>query len=477
MKVGEETSVHMADNESTNSLLDNGTGFQDPSIHRARENEDFGQLDTNELDSVDDNQRHSGVKGTALNIFNTTVGTGTLAMPGLISSTGIIFGILGIALSALFGVVTGDLILRSKNMAKKSSFMGISQYCYKRKGYWMVIGCQILANLSCALGYLIICGVVGQTLYTTYTGNCERSSTGVITGSSIFCHSWFYAIGGGILILPFSYAKSMAIFESLSFVKAIALFLFMVITVGYFFKSLFAGDISGDTSLLPNVSGLTQAIGSINIATNSCSYQYNMIPIYKSLKPRTDKNMNKSILISSLMTISLFLSVGLSGYLTFGPQKKTLLSIFTQDNLGLFLFTTLQVCFAVACILSFSINFFEARNAMLETCLNIKYRNDENVPAEKKKLNPILKFSIVFIMHFIVVGISALAPNLDLVIQITGATSLNAFVYLFPGGFYLTLSGSKGERTGWAKFFLIFGFVMMFFGLWSSFASIADGSG
>mmetsp|Transcript_25352 Transcript_25352/g.22393 ORF Transcript_25352/g.22393 Transcript_25352/m.22393 type:complete len:158 (-) Transcript_25352:360-833(-) len=154
---------------------------------------------------------------------------------------------------------------------------------------------------------------------------------------------------------------------------------------------------------------MRDCLGSISIVTLTCSYQFNTIPIYKSLKPRNDTNMKMSLFTGSIISMILYILVAVSGYYSFGKDASNLLISFTVDNLGKPLFVIIEGSFFLACVFSFPVIFFEARNSMAEICANIKYKGN----AEGKRIGKLGYVIMVLIMHGGVVAVAALSPDLN----------------------------------------------------------------
>mmetsp|Transcript_837 Transcript_837/g.765 ORF Transcript_837/g.765 Transcript_837/m.765 type:complete len:262 (-) Transcript_837:87-872(-) len=260
----------------------------------------------------------------------------------------------------------------------------------------------------------------------------------------------------------------MTLLEPFSIVKFIALGIFCVISIGFMiYKGMTTGLVT-DINFLPNFESITSGIGSLCIITLSCSYQFNLMPVYKSLEDRSETTIKKSIELSTYAAVAVYIFVAISGYFSFGEGSASLLQCYNKSTLGAFLAISLQGAFFLSCLLTFPVTFFEARNSMKEIIFRLKNLNNKEV--EKVPVTNMEYVIMVLIGHFTIASIGAMNLDLNGLFNLLGATVTNGFVYLFPCAFYLKMFGRNAEMSQLAKGFTIFGILMSIAGLWSTFA-------
>lgn len=57
--------------------------------------------------------------------------------------------------------MTSDLLIRCKNLTRRTSYMGFAEAAFKRKGYWLIIFSQFATNIGYCLAYMTVLGVAG----------------------------------------------------------------------------------------------------------------------------------------------------------------------------------------------------------------------------------------------------------------------------------------------------------------------------
>ena len=222
-----------------------------------------------------------GVHGTALNLINAIIGTGILGLPFVLLQLGIVFGVIGILISATFSIVSGDIILRCKNLSRKESLKGMAEASFGRLGSPLINFTQILNNFGLCVNYLMVFSITIRELSQSFVPECHPSNPII---DDFYCHRWAYVLIGGVLVFRMAFIESMAKLAFASAIKLVCLITFGLISVGFFILSLIEGQLSNEINILPNWDDPIQILGVINIVTLSFDYQFNMMPIYKSLE-------------------------------------------------------------------------------------------------------------------------------------------------------------------------------------------------
>jgi len=405
-----------------------------------------------------------GVHGTALNLINAIIGTGILGLPFVLLQLGIVFGVIGILISATFSIVSGDIILRCKNLSRKESLKGMAEASFGRLGSPLINFTQILNNFGLCVNYLMVFSITIRELSQSFVPECHPSNPII---DDFYCHRWAYVLIGGVLVFRMAFIESMAKLAFASAIKLVCLITFGLISVGFFILSLIEGQLSNEINILPNWDDPIQILGVINIVTLSFDYQFNMMPIYKSLEYRSDNKMRQSILIATGVALVLNLLVAFSGYLVFGSQARYFLQSYTPHNLGPFFFTLLNIAFGINCFLSFPGSFIEARRVICESILG----DQDKYNGKIAKFN---YFMVVLMLHTLIIIVAILATNLNAVFQLLGSTTTCAFTYIYPSLFYMKLSHNQGQKTRRARMLLTFGSIIMVFGVISSISKLTS---
>mmetsp|Transcript_41259 Transcript_41259/g.36606 ORF Transcript_41259/g.36606 Transcript_41259/m.36606 type:complete len:365 (-) Transcript_41259:159-1253(-) len=364
-------------------------------------------------------------------------------------------------MSCLMGVFLSELLLRAKNVAGEPTLMGIGKKVLgERRGYLIITICNIVNNLGLGTTYLVVVGVTGKALALVVFDSCSKESS-----YDLYCHQWFYTIVAGLLVLPLSFAKSMAALKNASTVKVCAIAFFCGMTICYCFYIIGTGKVPDDLHYLPSFSSAMEGLGSINIVTGAVSYHYAYLSIYPTVVGQCDKNMRKTTYLGIGMVCFVYASIGFCGYLAFGHAGDNLLVSFTPDNVGTFLFVMFNIAFTSSALITFPVVFFDAKNCIIEIIeSSIKKRSStKEAPIEPQesinptKEDPLIPESkpttqesntqsstkrnmMILIIHLSCIGVAVFIPSILTAFKLIGGTTLNIFMYMFPCLFYILIT-------------------------------------
>lgn len=212
-----------------------------------------------------------GILGSAMNIANTIIGAGILALPVVLANYGLVMGASIIVLSCILTYFSCCLLLKAKNLSRHSKYITISKHCFNDKGLWLVKIIIIVNNIGVSILYLIIFSNVGSNLMSAFNKNCptreEASEEGEENTSSnipLYCEGNTLKVLGAMFIFPFIFSKDMSKLSKLSVFGVVAIATFSIITVGYYLSTLTGDDSSNVTvNFLPAFEDPIKALASI----------------------------------------------------------------------------------------------------------------------------------------------------------------------------------------------------------------------
>ena len=323
-------------------------------------------------------KKKSSVLTSIINLMNTVLGAGILALPFVLLNFGLFFGLLIVIAIYFMTIFSCKLLLNSKNLCSKADYsqIGISTFGYPGQIIIKVI--IILNNLGMCISYAIIFGSsVSQILSISTNSN------------SFFMSRQFFQIIAAIFILPFMFAKSTEKLKFASFLSIIAIVVFTFITIYNFANKASKGILPTDSInyFIPSSSTfeISNALGCFSTVFLAFTFHFNFFPIYKSLDKKTDKKMMKVAIIALTIVVIFYILIAGCGYLSYGSGiKGNFLESFTYEDLGKPSFYTLYVCFGLSTLFSIPIFYFEARNYLLSLISEIK-KKIENKSNQKVK--------------------------------------------------------------------------------------------
>ena len=260
----------------------------------------------------------SGTAGQAswissvINLLNTIVGAGVLAMPLAMSHMGVLLGILFIlwaGLTAGFG-----LYLQTRCAAYlergSASFFALSQITYPNAA--VIFDAAIAVKcFGVGVSYLII---IGDLMPGVVRGFDDSSS---VYPFLVDRHFWITAFM--LIVIPFSFLRRL---DSLKYTSVIALISigYLVVLVVYHFA---AGDtIDHYTSPLRifHWAGPVEALSSLPVIVFAYTCHQNMFSVINEIRDNTHWRTTSVVLASNGTAASIYILVAITGYLSFGNE-------------------------------------------------------------------------------------------------------------------------------------------------------------
>mmetsp|Transcript_35361 Transcript_35361/g.31832 ORF Transcript_35361/g.31832 Transcript_35361/m.31832 type:complete len:503 (-) Transcript_35361:242-1750(-) len=451
-----------------------------------------------------DGDKKIGIFGSAMNISNTIMGAGILALPVVVAQFGIVLGLGIIIFSCTLTYFSCCLLLKSKNLCRHSKFITISQHCFGPAGLWVVKMIIIINNIGLSVIYLIIFSNVTTNLVGGFVTQCKIPDDGNTSNLPFYCSSAMLKIFGAVCVSPFIFAKNMAKLSEFSFFGVVASSTFSLVTIGYFGYAVIEGTNAQDINVLPDINKPVKALASVTSVFLAFTFQFNFFPVYKSLKDPTDARMRKVTKVALGVVLTIFVSVATCGYLTFGGSTDNLLKNFTLDLLGAPIFILINITFLISSTSTFPLMFFGARNNVYGAIILLRKKfgckrkitkkksiqqnkeNDQNQKSEEEDdpedITEVYGFSpfgyivYVIMLYLVTVLMAIYVPGINEVFDFVGSTAANGLNFLLPSAFYLKLAPKKGRLLFVGRLIMIVGIVMGVVGLVSSTLDLIDQS-
>jgi len=415
----------------------------------------------------------ASIFGSAMNIANTIMGAGVLSLSNVIRQFGILLGSFIIAFSCVLTYFSCSLLLKTKNLSHHSQYISIGKHCFGNKGFWFVKLMIVVSNLGLCIAYLIIFSTVTKNLLAHNL--CANKAL-------FYCHTNFFTIAAGVVVLPFMFAKSMAKLQNLSIVAVIAAGVFCFIIIYHYVQTLINGTYAKFSSInfLPAIQSpveMWKALASVTSVFTAYVFQVNFFSVYKTLRNPTDSRMKDTTFLGLGVVLTIYLSVAICGYLAFGSGSEELMKHFTEKRLGFIPYVTINVAFLFSAVLTLPLAFFGARNEVYgavkllrKMCggRNSKLDDDERILEERYGLTGASYVIFVLVLFSSVIAIAIAVPGINEVLSFLGSTAANGISFLLPSMFYLKLSSSRGRLRKTAYFTFTIGAVAGIVGIVAS---------
>ncbi|CAN8100517.1 unnamed protein product [Discula destructiva] len=243
-----------------------------------------------------------------INLLNTIVGAGTLAMPHAMSQMGMLLGIIVIVWSGLtsaFGLYLQTRCARYLDRGT-SSFFALSQLTYPNAA--VIFDAAIAVKcFGVGVSYLIIIGDLMPGVMRGFNPNVDAAPFLVDR------HFWITAFM--LIIIPLSFLKRL---DSLKYTSLIALVSigYLIILVVYHFASDSLVN-RGEVNII-EWNGPIAFLSSLPVVVFAYTCHQNMFSVINEIKDYTPGSLVGVISSSIGSASSIYLLVAITGYLTFG---------------------------------------------------------------------------------------------------------------------------------------------------------------
>ena len=312
-----------------------------------------------------------------MNIMNTIMGIAILSLPSTFKALGIVFGAFILIMMMLFHDCICRIMIKLKNATGHVNYTSIGMDTVKH--CWIKIAIKSTMVLLCFGVCILNLGVFNAGLQDIVIKIEGVSETEDFLGE--FCSKKYYVVPiVSILFIPLLIVKNTEKLSYLGYVSVSGTLVFIVCLFIAFGKKVSDNvidysEIGWFITKDPGSAGLIGIFKNIPTATMAFTFQFNYFAYYKDLKDVTDKKMNKVTLRSLVSVCTLYLCIGICGYLIFGNKlEANILDNFIAEYkyFGKGLVITLVVSYLFVAGLSFPIIFFTCRNFILSIIQDIR---------------------------------------------------------------------------------------------------------
>lgn len=417
-----------------------------------------------------------------ISLVKTIIGAGLMSMPFAFATDGIAVGVLIILLA---GLTSGYGLFLQAYVSKyvpqgHATFFNLCSATYPSLSVVFDLAIAVQC-FGCALSYLVLIGDLMPLVVASvpYVDSLHLR---------IF---WIFALA--VLCVPLSFLKNL---DSLKYTSVLALcgiaYLSVMVIAEYVSGSVPA-DLRGPVKLVPV--SLKAVCSTFSIIVFAFTGHQNMFSIINEAENKSLRSLSRLVYFAILLTLLLFISVGITGYLTFGDYVSgniiTLYPRSTATQVARFAIVFLMVCLFPLMLhpARISVNniYYWVRKNMFggsnlfesETLLG-----EEDAPEISRQRQYVVPFShttfcvITGGLLLLAYGLAVSINSFALVLAVVGATGSTAISFILPGLFGYSLVGSEvdvpstGEKIlkACSLCLVVWGFVVMVVCLYSSLA-------
>lgn len=306
------------------------------------------------------------IRSGTINLLNTIVGAGILAMPYGLKSNGLLFGcflIIWSSLTSSFGLYLQSKIAKYTQLHDSVSYFSLSQLTYPNLSIIFDSAIAIKC-FGVGISYLVVIGDLMPKI---------MESAGVSNDSILVHRNLWITVFMMVVVIPFSYLKKL---DSLKYTSVVALFsvmyLICLVLEHYFFEN--NGPAPEGIHLFGPIS-LKSTLVSFPIFVFSYTCHQNMFAIINELSHSDQdgsQTRQSNMIIRNAISISCssYLLVGITGYLTFGESVNgNIISMYPKNSL-LSLFG--RLCIVIMVSLSYPLQCHPCRGSINHVIYYIK---------------------------------------------------------------------------------------------------------
>ena len=426
--------------------------------------------DGQNLDS--DIKGKDSIKASGAQIANTIMGAGILSIPIIMRYLGLLLGIIFIIFLAFCTIYSVFILIRCHEITGKNGFSMLGKITMGKFGSILIKVIIIINNLGFCIAYFRIFGEVVQTIIQ-----------GWVSPESFWANNWhnfIYIIICSFIMFSFIFIKNLSALKKVAYMGVSVVLIFSLgLTLLFIHKGIhhyLDSNISW-IFLKPNCS-FSEAFHVIPSVFLAFLFQFNVFPIYLSLKEKNLETMMKATKIGVGYSLFIFLIVGIVGFLLYGlNMNDTLLNNFSDDMTKFrdisgfikFLIIIISVSFVTTCLTSFPILYLSLRENFVNSLIfcmknmNIKEKkdNNKNFISEKGLL------IITVALYILIIVMAIVLPKLKTIFSIVGATAGTFIAFILPNLFYIRIC--KISKKNYNLFLPMFFFGLGVFFLFISF--------
>ena len=440
----------------------------DPQYEKCIEYPEDG--DGQNLDS--DIKGKDSIKASGAQIANTIMGAGILSIPIIMRYLGLILGIIFIIFLAFCTIYSVFILIRCHEITGKNGFSMLGKITMGKFGSILIKVIIIINNLGFCIAYFRIFGEVVQTIIQ-----------GWVSPESFWANNWhnfIYIIICSFIMFSFIFIKNLSALKKVAYMGVSVVLIFSLgLTLLFIHKGIhhyLDSNISW-IFLKPNCS-FSEAFHVIPSVFLAFLFQFNVFPIYLSLKEKNLETMMKATKIGVGYSLFIFLIVGIVGFLLYGlNMNDTLLNNFSDDMTKFrdisgfikFLIIIISVSFVTTCLTSFPILYLSLRENFVNSLIfcmknmNIKEKKDNN----KNFINEKGLLIITVALYILIIVMAIVLPKLKTIFSIVGATAGTFIAFILPNLFYIRIC--KISKKNYNLFLPMFFFGLGIFFLFISF--------
>ncbi|RGB42286.1 transmembrane amino acid transporter protein [Rhizophagus diaphanus] len=371
-----------------------------------------------------------------VNLANTILGTGMLAMPAAVASVGLLMGSMMIVYAAITSGLGLYFLSRSAShtFGRKSSFFAVSKLTYPSAALLFDAAIAIKC-FGVAVSYLIIVGDLMPQVISGSLGDKLADEYSLLMDRRFWITIFMF------VIIPLAFLKRLDSLRHTSLIALIAVVYLVFIVIYHYFGPDYKAP---PKEKLHYIKFSTKFFTNLPIFIFAFTCHQNVFSIYNEHIDNSQASINRVIFSAIGTTATVYQIIGLLGYLSFGDD--VLPNVISMYETSVFV-TIGRVAFVILILFSYPLQAHPAR-----ACLDKIFSFASPSRNGYSKLSSLDMSNIKFIILTTGILISSyviaiLVSKLDLVLAFVGSTGSTTISFILPGMFYYKIH----ENDPWDK--------------------------
>lgn len=373
------------------------------------------------------------VVGSMFTLSNTILGSGTLAVPYAIASSGWLLGNLVMLAIALITRYSVYLLLTASDRAGyhcARTYESIGHYTLGAFGTMLAEFTFIFGGFGTLVSYFIFITDLFAAVFSI-----SAQHKWMVTVLCLAC-----------VILPLSLNRkigklrlaSVLAILSITYVVAFVLIAFLVV-----YHHHVGETESIDFSRVQAVRFEPGSVYTVTLLIGAFACHNTALPVYDELRSRSITRMNKAVFGAIGIAFILYEIIGLFGYLQFGDATKdNILLNFSDEYVSAnpsirFPLLVGRTCMGLALLLTTPIAMWPFRSCILSVVLRIK---NDGVQTPSSAATKWEHATVTLISQLLILLCSIFVPSVKIPLSIVGSVSGSLLIFIMPSLFFMLLS-------------------------------------
>ncbi|CAO3656923.1 unnamed protein product [Mucor hiemalis] len=377
-----------------------------------------------------------------INLANTILGTGMLAMPSAMASVGILPGVILIMFSALASGTGLYFLSRcaARTEGRNASFFAISKLTWPKVAVLFDLAIAIKC-FGVAVSYLIIIGdLMPQVIISLSTPTNDDSMTADHLAYFLTDRRFWITIFMLSLVLPLSFLRKLDSLKYTSLVALVAVVYLCVIVVYHYYSPNYPPPSPGAVEL---VSFSTKILGHLPVFVFAFTCHQNIFSVYNELKDNSKESITKVISTSISSSAFIYEGIAIFGYLSFGKDVRG--NVIMEYPSSYFVAGG-RLAMVILVVFSYPLQAHPCR-ASLDKVLawaSPSSRGFKNPPPPSPFKYFAMTTTILILSYVVAITIT----ELDLVLSFVGSTGSTTISFILPGLFYYKIHENDPWKPG-----------------------------